>query len=112
MLKICLNRPREELFDRINRRVLLMVDQGLENEARTWYPHRECNALNTVGYKEWFGCFDGLYDENEAIRLIQRNTRHYAKRQLNWFQRDKDYHWFHPDQMSEIKHLIDQNMKY
>lgn len=83
--KYCLERPREELFGRIDARVLEMVNNGLVEEARRFYPQRGLNALNTVGYKELFAHFDGEYDLAEAIRLIQRNTRRYAKKQMTWF---------------------------
>jgi len=89
--KILLNRPREELFDRINRRTTQMIEQGLLEEAKMLYPHRHLNALNTVGYKELFDYFDGLYDLETATELIRRNTRRYAKRQLTWFARDENF---------------------
>ncbi|MCQ2331864.1 MAG: tRNA (adenosine(37)-N6)-dimethylallyltransferase MiaA [Paludibacteraceae bacterium] len=86
-------REREDLYERINRRVIEMMDQGLEQEARTVYPLKELNALNTVGYKEMFGYFEGQYDLDEAIRLVQRNTRHYARKQMTWFRRDNTIDW-------------------
>ncbi len=107
ILKIGLTRPREELYDRINRRVLSMIDQGLIDEARRMYPQRHLNALNTVGYKELFTYFDGLISLDEAIRQIQSNTRRYCRKQLTWFQRDNDIHWFHPDQYNDIIKKID-----
>jgi len=91
--KIGVRREREELYKRIDLRVEEMMDMGLENEARAVYPLRHLNALNTVGYKELFGHFDGEYDINEAVRLIQRNTRHYARKQMTWFQRDGEIEW-------------------
>ena len=91
--KIALNRPREELFERINRRTTIMMEQGLMEEAKTLYQYRNLNALNTVGYKELFACFDGSHDLNTAVELIRRNTRRYAKRQLTWFARDNDITW-------------------
>ena len=106
IVKIGLNREREELFDRINRRVDQMVEAGMEEEARELYPLRYLNALNTVGYKEWFDFFDGKFDREEAIRLIKRNTRRYAKKQLTWYRNDSDIHWFHPDQKDEIKRFL------
>ena len=106
IVKIGLNREREELFDRINRRVDQMVEAGMEGEARRLYPLRHLNALNTVGYKEWFDYFDGKFDREEAIRLIKRNTRRYAKKQLTWYRNDADIHWFHPDQKDEIKSFL------
>lgn len=91
--RIGLTRPREELYRRIDRRVGLMIDQGLEAEARAVEQYRGLNPLNTVGYKELFGYFDGRYDRDEAIRLIRRNTRHYARKQLTWFRRDPAIEW-------------------
>ena len=93
IVKIGLERPREELYDRINARVLSMIDAGLEDEARAMLPYRDLPALQTVGYKEMFGYFDGEYDLEEAIRRIQVNTRHYAKRQLTWWRRDPEIQW-------------------
>lgn len=93
IVKIGLERPREELYDRINARVLDMMDRGLEDEARLMLPYRELPALQTVGYKELFGYFDDEYDLDEAVRRIQVNTRHYAKRQLTWWRRDTDIQW-------------------
>ena len=91
--KVGLQRPREELYSRINRRVLDMIDAGLEDEVRTLIPYRECQALQTVGYKEMFKYLDGEYSLEEAVRLIQLNTRHYAKRQMTWWRRDPDIRW-------------------
>ena len=91
--KYVLNRPREELFERINRRATLMMEEGLPEEARVLYPYRHLNALNTVGYKELFAYMDGRYDLDTAVELIRRNTRRYAKRQLTWFVRDKEMIW-------------------
>ena len=93
IVKIGLERPREQLYDRINQRVLLMMNQGLEAEARTMLPHRDLPALQTVGYREMFEYFDGKYDLDTTIAHIQANTRHYAKRQLTWWRRDKDIQW-------------------
>ncbi len=93
ILKIGLERPREELYERINGRVLQMMDNGLLDEARKVYPKCHLNSLQTVGYKELFGYLSGEYDLDRAIELIQQNTRHYAKRQLTWFRRDKAIHW-------------------
>lgn len=106
VIKIGLYRPRTELYERIDRRVEVMIDMGLEQEARAVYPYRHLNALNTVGYKELFAYFDGSIDLPEAIRLIQRNSRHYARKQMTWWQRDKAIHWFHPDDMGGILDLI------
>ena len=91
--KIGLIRPREELYARIDRRVLRMMDEGLLEEVRSLLPYRDCTALQTVGYSELFDYLDGKTTLDEAIRLIQRNTRHYAKRQLSWWRRDREIHW-------------------
>lgn len=93
IIKIGLERPREELYDRINRRVKQMMDEGLLEEAKAVYSKRALNSLQTVGYRELFAYFDGEYDLDRAVELIQQNTRHYAKRQLTWFRRDKEIHW-------------------
>ncbi|MBR0054958.1 MAG: tRNA (adenosine(37)-N6)-dimethylallyltransferase MiaA [Bacteroidales bacterium] len=91
ILKYCLVRPREELFGRINRRVDLMMEQGLLEEARQLYPYRELNSLNTVGYKELFDFFDGKLSLEQAVTDIKTHTRRYAKRQMTWFKRDGSY---------------------
>jgi tRNA dimethylallyltransferase len=93
IIKIGLTRPRPLLYARIDERVKQMVANGLVEEARKVYPKRQLNSLQTVGYKELFASFDGDYDLNRAIELIQQNSRHYAKRQMTWFRRDKDIHW-------------------
>lgn len=97
ILKIGLNREREELYKRIDQRVDLMLTEGLEEEARALFPRRHLNALNTVGYKELFDYFEGKTDQEEAVRLIKRNSRRYARKQLSWFRRDADITWYHPD---------------
>ena len=102
IIRIGLNRPRSELYDRINDRVDNMIMMGLENEARELYALRRLNALNTVGYKEFFDYFDNKITLPEAIRLIKRNSRRYAKRQLTWWTRDDSIRWFHPDQEKKI----------
>ena len=93
IVKIGLERPREQLYERINARVLKMMDQGLEAEARAMLPYRDMPALQTVGYKEMFDYFDGRYDLETTISHIQASTRHYAKRQLTWWRRDADIRW-------------------
>jgi tRNA dimethylallyltransferase len=103
IIKIGLNRTREEMYDRINSRVLEMIDSGLEKEARSVYPYRDLNALNTVGFKEMFQYFDGVIDIDEAIRRIQSNTRRYMRKQITWFNRDDTIHWYHPDDEIIIK---------
>ena len=91
--KIGLTRPRPELYARIDARVDRMMEEGLLEEARALLLHRDLPALNTVGYKELFGYFDGAYDLAEAVRLVKRNTRHYAKKQMTWWARDPSIHW-------------------
>jgi len=93
IVKVALNRPRAELYARIDERVKQMITGGLIDEAKAVYPKRALNSLQTVGYKELFAHFDGEYDLERAIELIQQNTRHYAKRQLTWFRRDKEITW-------------------
>lgn len=110
ILKIGLNRDRSELYDRINRRVLEMMDQGLEEEARKCYPLKGLNSLNTVGYKELFDYFDQAISKEEAFRRIQSNTRRYMRKQLTWFKKDPDIQWFHPDSITEIINYIDNNV--
>ena len=93
IVKIGLERPREELYDRINRRVEQMMADGLEAEARAMLPYRDLPALQTVGYKEMFAYFDGTYDLETTVQHIQAATRHYAKRQLTWWRRDAGIRW-------------------
>lgn len=93
ILKIALERSREELYERINTRVSQMMEDGLLEEAKAVYPLRRLNSLQTVGYRELFGYLDGEYDLQRAVELIRQNTRHYAKRQMTWFRRDKEIHW-------------------
>lgn len=108
IVKIGLNRHREQLYERINQRVLLMMENGMEEEARNVYPKRGLNSLNTVGYKELFDYFDGNIPREEAIRQIQSNTRRYMRKQLTWFKKDEDITWFHPDNIEEIINYIDK----
>lgn len=107
IIKIGLNRDRAELYERINQRVLMMMDEGLEEEARKVYPQRGLTALRTVGYKEMFAYFDGEIDREEAIRQIQSHSREYMRKQLTWFKRDEEIKWFHPDKVKEIINYID-----
>lgn len=93
IVKLGINRPRDVLYDRINRRVIQMMDDGLLDEARALSVYRDLPALQTVGYRELFDHFDGKCSLEQAVELIQRNTRHYAKRQLTWWGRDKDIEW-------------------
>ncbi len=110
IMKIGLELDREELYQRIDSRMDAMIDAGLFEEAKNFYPQRELNALQTVGYQEIFGFLDGFYDKEEAIRLLKRNSRRYAKRQMTWFKKDKEISWFKPDQIMEIM-LIIQNLE-
>jgi len=108
IVKIGLNRPREELYERINRRVDQMMEQGLLDEARRLLPYRHLNALNTVGYKEMFAYLDGIWSLDEAVERMKGNTRRYARKQLTWFKRDPMVRWFSPDQKEDIINYIDQ----
>lgn len=110
VLKIGLNRDRGELYERINQRVLDMMDAGLEDEACRCYPLKGLNSLNTVGYREMFDYFDGLTDRAEAIRRIQSNSRRYMRKQLTWFKKDPVIEWFHPDNVKEIINYIDTHL--
>lgn len=111
ILKIGLTRSREEMYERINLRVLKMMDDGLEEEARQVYPLRHHNSLNTVGYKELFDFFDGTTDLEEAVRRIQSNTRRYMRKQETWFKRDKTIKWFAPTEIKEIIKYIDISLE-
>ena len=102
IIKIGLNRDREELYHRINVRVDQMMAQGLLNEVRAMNEYRNVNALNTVGYKELFNYLDGLWTLDEAVERIKGNTRRYARKQLTWFKRDLQMHWFHPDDIQNM----------
>ncbi len=99
VVKIGLELPREELFNRIDQRMDVMIEEGLFEEAKNFYLYKNLNALQTVGYQEIFDFMDSLYDKAEAIRLLKRNSRRYAKRQLTWFKRDEEIHWFRPDEL-------------
>ena len=98
VVKIGLTLDRDELYERIDRRMDLMIEQGLFEEAEKFFPKRHLNAMQTVGYKEIFAFLSGEYDRVEAVRLLKRNSRRYAKRQLTWFLRDKTIRWFHPSE--------------
>ena len=110
IVKIGLNRNREELYQRINTRVDSMMEQGLLEEVRTLYPQRHLNALNTVGYKELFDYLDGRWSFDEAVERIKGNTRRYARKQLTWYKRDPQVKWFHPDQQEEMVNYIEHNI--
>ena len=107
IVKIGVSMPREQLYDRVNRRVEMMIVAGLEAEARSVLAYRHCNSLHTVGYSEMFDYFDGKTTLDEAIELIKRNTRHYAKRQMTWFRRDEQIAWFAPTDYQQIIKYID-----
>lgn len=109
ILKIGLNLDRDVLYRRIDRRVDEMMTRGLLDEARALFPLRDMNALNTVGYRELFAHFDGSLGLEEAVALIKRNTRRYARRQLTWFKGDPDIEWFPPGRVKEIMHYIAQH---
>lgn len=106
IIKIGLNRDRDELYNRINQRVLDMIEEGMIEEALQVYPKRTLNSLNTVGYKELFEYLDGLTTLDEAIFKIQSNTRRYARKQLTWYKKDTAFQWFNPDNIEEILNYI------
>ena len=106
IIKIGLNRDRDELYSRINQRVLDMIEEGMIEEAQKVYPKRSLNSLNTVGYKELFEYLDGLTTLDEAIFKIQSNTRKYARKQLTWYKKDVAFQWFNPDNIEEILNYI------
>lgn len=110
-IKIALNRPREELYARINQRVEDMLKAGLLDEVRSVSSFRTHNALQTVGYKEVFMYFDELISYDEMVALIQQNTRRYAKRQLTWFRNQDVFEWFHPDDQEEIQDWIEKALQ-
>ena len=110
IMKIGLTRPRDVLYERINARVLDMIDSGLEQEALAVYPQRTENALNTVGYKEMFEYLAGLTTLDECIFKIQSNSRRYCRKQQTWFKRDASIHWFCPDNIKEIINFIDTTL--
>lgn len=110
ILKIGLRREREELYERINRRVDLMMEEGLLEEAKRVYPYRSLNSLNTVGYKELFKFLDGEWELPFAIEKVKQNSRIYSRKQMTWFKRDADITWFHPDQETEIMTFINNHL--
>ena len=110
ILKIGINQDREILYQRINMRVEQMMEAGLLEEARAVYPYKKLNSLNAVGYKELFSYFDGNCSLDEAVDLIKRNSRRYARKQLTWFRRDTEIAWFEPDQVEEIIAFIEQKI--
>lgn len=106
VIKVGLNRDRDELYNRINQRVLDMIEEGMIEEALQVYPKRTLNSLNTVGYKELFEYLDGLTTLDEAIFKIQSNTRRYARKQLTWYKKDTAFQWFNPDNIKEILNYV------
>ena len=110
IIKIGLTRDREELYARINQRVEQMITDGLVEEARSVYPHRALNSLNTVGYKEIFNYLDGEWTLPFAIEKIQQNSRIYSRKQMTWFKRDEEIRWFHPEQETEILAYLRQSL--
>jgi tRNA dimethylallyltransferase len=110
-IKIGLNRDREELYQRIDQRMDKMMQEGLIKEAENLYQYKKLNALQTVGYTEVFDFLDGKYDLEEMIRLLKRNSRRYAKRQLTWFMKDKEMIWFHPSEEVNILAFLEKILK-
>ena len=110
VVKVGLNTERDILYERIDHRMDLMVEAGLFEEAERLAPYKTLNALQTVGYREIYGFLDGEYDRDEAIRLLKRNSRRYAKRQLTWFKRDQQTAWFLPNQIAEIINHIQEKV--
>lgn len=111
IVKIGLNRDREELYNRINQRVDQMMEDELLDEVKSLINKRNTNALNTVGYKELFDYLDGRWSLDEAVERIKGNTRRYARKQLTWYKRDADMRWFHPDNIEEILNYLTQYEK-
>lgn len=107
IVKIGLRREREELYERINRRVEVMMEQGLLEEVKSVLPYRHLNSLNTVGYKELFMYLDGEWTLDFAIEKIKQNSRIYSRKQMTWFKRDTEIHWFHPDETERIIHFVE-----
>jgi tRNA dimethylallyltransferase len=112
ILKIGLTRPREELYERINQRVDQMMAAGLLKEAEQYYQYRHLNTLNTVGYKELYEYMDGSRNLEFSVNMIKQDSRRYAKRQMTWFNRDKEIHWFHPDDEDKIVDFVRENISF
>ncbi|RZK38690.1 MAG: tRNA (adenosine(37)-N6)-dimethylallyltransferase MiaA [Pedobacter sp.] len=110
IVKVGLNTDREIVYDRINRRVDAMMDEGLLDEVKSLLPYRHLNALNTVGYSELFDYLDGKVDLHTAVAMIKQNTRRFAKRQLTWFRRDEDTVWFEPEQINEVISYLEKKL--
>ncbi|KYG71816.1 tRNA dimethylallyltransferase [Roseivirga spongicola] len=111
VIKIGLTMEREQLYGRIDRRMDIMIEQGLFEEAKQFIPYKSLNALQTVGYQEIFPYLEGDYDYAEAVRLLKRNSRRYAKRQLTWFRKDESVEWFEPSKTEQILDYIDQKIR-
>ena len=111
IIKVGLTRDRAELYDRINHRVDIMIEEGLLEEARSVYPYRTLNSLNTVGYKEMFNYLDGTWELPFAIEKIKQNSRIYSRKQMTWFKRDEEIQWFHPEQETEILDYINTKIQ-
>ncbi|WP_425640086.1 tRNA (adenosine(37)-N6)-dimethylallyltransferase MiaA [Algoriphagus yeomjeoni] len=109
-IKIGLERDREELYSRIDRRMDQMIQTGLFDEADALFGKRHLNALQTVGYSEIFGYLEGKYDKEEAVRLLKRNSRRYAKRQMTWFKKDESIHWFSPEMQDDIQAFVEDQI--
>lgn len=110
IIKIGLTRDREELYQRINHRVDMMMEEGLLDEVKSVYPYKHLNSLNTVGYKELFNYLDGIWDLSFAVEKIKQNSRIYSRKQMTWFKRDQDIIWFHPDQELNILDYIEKSI--
>lgn len=110
IIKVGLMRERQELYDRINKRVDVMIQNGLVEEARSVYPYKSYNSLNTVGYKELFAYFDGEWTLDFAIEKIKQNSRIYSKKQMTWFKRDTEIRWFNPDDWNEVIDYLDKEL--
>ncbi|MGQ1890955.1 tRNA (adenosine(37)-N6)-dimethylallyltransferase MiaA [Thermophagus sp. OGC60D27] len=112
IIKIGLDMDRGQLHERINKRVDMMIENGLEEEARQLTPHQHLNSLNTVGYREFFDYFNGLITKDKAIELIKRNSRRYARKQLSWFRRDQEIKWFSPDNYDEVINFVENTIEW
>ncbi|MGL5938630.1 MAG: tRNA (adenosine(37)-N6)-dimethylallyltransferase MiaA [Phocaeicola sp.] len=111
IIKIGIIREREELYERINKRVDIMIEDGLLEEVKTVYPYKELNSLNTVGYKEIFNYLDGVWNLDFAIEKVKQNSRIYSRKQMTWFKRDQEITWFHPQQEEEIIQFISNRIE-
>lgn len=110
VVKIGLEMDREELYSRINRRVDNMMAEGLEEEARRVYQFKDLNALHTVGYREMFDYIEGKTTKERAVELIKQHSRNYAKRQLTWWRRDGEIHWYRPEQLENMEELVEKRL--